>query len=117
MRISDLLPGLVESLSEGTGPDEGEPTKARSIGRPEPQPQAAMEAGALAVLAHWEQVAPVAWRESAIPVKFAAGELVVAAADGATASVLRFRVGTLIDAYSEYFGQPVVQTVRVVLER
>jgi len=93
--LSDILTNVVEAL--GSSP------------------------GRLEVIADWDKLAPPTWREQASPVRLQSGELVVAVADGASASVLRFRVGELIDALNAQLGgddgDPPIATVSVIVGR
>ncbi|MBT8250780.1 MAG: DUF721 domain-containing protein [Acidimicrobiia bacterium] len=71
----------------------------------------------LTVLANWETLAPPVWSEHGRPIRLEDGELVVALPDGATASLLRFRVGELMDAINGALETAAVTTVRVITER
>ncbi len=71
----------------------------------------------LTVLADWETLAPPVWNEHGRPIRLENGELLVAVPDGATASLLRFRVGELMDAINGRLKIEAVTTVRVITER
>lgn len=71
----------------------------------------------LRVLADWERIAPPPWPDVGKPVRLEDGELVVAVGDGATATLLRFRIGELRASINQSVGAEVVTTVRVVVER
>ncbi len=71
----------------------------------------------LTVLADWDTLVPEVWREHGRPIRLERGELVVALPDGATASLLRFRVGELMDAINGAFGSDEVTAVRVTVDR
>jgi hypothetical protein len=61
----------------------------------------------------WAPLAGGAWAERATPVGFGRGELVVEVADGATASLLRYQVGDLLDRLEKGLGARLVETVRL----
>lgn len=76
------------------------------------------EALDLATLADdWERVAGEPFAGVARPVGFGDGELVVEVADGAAASLLRYRVGPLLDRLKEMFGDGTVRRIRIRVEK
>ncbi len=70
-----------------------------------------------AVADEWEEVGGDHFANLSQPVSFGGGELVVEAADGAAASLLKFHVGGLIERLEERFGKGAVTTVRIKVGR
>ncbi len=69
------------------------------------------------LLARWEEVAGEPWAARAAPVSLSGGELVVEAADGSTASLLRYQTAQLIARLDEEVGRGLVTSVRVRVRR
>ena len=69
------------------------------------------------VIDEWATLAGGTWAERSTPVGFSRGELVVEVADGATASLLRYQVGGLLDRLEQGLGARLVETVRLTGER
>ncbi len=65
------------------------------------------------LVADWDDVAGEPFAAMAEPVGLKGGELVVEVPDGAAASLLRYRVGPLLDRLRDHFGEGVVESVRV----
>lgn len=61
----------------------------------------------------WEELAGEPFSAMAQPAGFSDGELVVVAADGRAASLLKYRVGALLDRLQEHLGEGIVQTIRI----
>jgi hypothetical protein len=75
----------------------------------------------LEVIADWDELAPPTWRDEASPVRLEGKKLVVEVSDGATASVLKFRVAELIDSLNTQLAtdqsDPPIATVSVIVRR
>ena len=68
----------------------------------------------LATLADdWDEVAGEPFAGVSRPVGFADGDLVLEVDDGAAATLLRYRLGPLLDRLSEGFGEDAVRRVRI----
>ena len=65
------------------------------------------------LVARWEDVAGEPFAGMAEPVGLKGGELLLQAPDGAAASLLKYRVGPLLDRLREHFGEGVVDRVRI----
>lgn len=61
----------------------------------------------------WEEVAGEPFAGVAEPVGLKDGELVVQVKDGAAASLLRYRVGPLLDRLRSHFGEGAVDRVKI----
>lgn len=66
-----------------------------------------------ALVADWKEVAGEPFAGMAEPVGFRDGELVLEVADGTGATLLKYRVGPLLDRLSERFGAGAVDRVRI----
>ena len=66
-----------------------------------------------ALVADWDVVAGEPFAGMAEPVGLKDGELVVEVVDGAAASLLRYRVGPLLDRLREHFGEQAIDRVRI----
>ena len=61
----------------------------------------------------WMQVAGEPFAGAARPVGFSDGELIVEVDDGAAASLLKYRVGPLLDRLREVFGDGAIERVQI----
>ena len=68
-----------------------------------------------ALVSGWEEVAGEPFAGLAKPVGLKGGELVLEVPDGATASLLKYRVGLLLDRLWDHFGEGVVDRVKIRL--
>jgi len=66
-----------------------------------------------ALVADWDVVAGEPFARMAEPVGLKDGELVVEVVDGTAASLLRYRVGPLLDRLREHFGERAIDRVRI----
>ncbi len=66
---------------------------------------------------HWDEVAGAPWAGQSRPVVLRHGELVVEAAAGPGAGLLRYAVGDLLRRLDERFPTVDVETVRVMVGR
>ena len=72
----------------------------------------------LATLADdWDRVAGDPFAGVSRPVGFADGDLVVEVVDGAAATLLKYRLGSLLDRLSEGFGEDAVRRIRIRVAR
>jgi len=62
---------------------------------------------------NWDTVAGEPFAGMAEPVGLKDGELVVQVPDGAAASLLRYRVGSLLDRLRSHFGEGSIDRVRI----
>ncbi len=62
---------------------------------------------------NWENVAGEPFAGVAEPVGLKDGELVVQVRDGAVASLLKYRVGPLLDRLTSHFGEGSIDRVRI----
>ena len=65
------------------------------------------------LVAGWEELAGEPFAGMAEPVGFKNGELVVQVGDGAAASLLKYRVGPLLDRLRERFGEGAIDSVKI----
>ena len=79
--------------------------------------QHAASRSSLTIMADWDSLVPPIWKEHGTPVRIQGTELVVAVLDGPSASLLRFRVGELMDAINQAFSTTEVTAVRVIVGR
>ncbi len=61
----------------------------------------------------WMQVAGEPFAGAARPIGFSNGELIVEVADGTAASLLKYRVGPLLDRLKEVFGDGAIERVQI----
>ncbi len=61
----------------------------------------------------WPEVAGEPFAALSQPASYRGGELVIQATDGASASLLKFHVGGLVERLTERYGPGVVTTVRI----
>ncbi len=61
----------------------------------------------------WSEAAGEPFAALGQPASYRGGELVVQVLDGASASLLKFHVGTLVERLAERYGPGVVTTVRL----
>ncbi len=64
----------------------------------------------------WEKVAGEAFAGRSQPVGLKDGELVIEVENGAIASLLRYRVGPLLDSLREHFGEGAIDSIRIRVE-
>jgi predicted nucleic acid-binding Zn ribbon protein len=91
---------------ERIGEDLGE--MLRRIGLPEPDASSR-------VLEEWDELAGEVWATRSRPSGLRNGVLHVAASDGATATLLRYRASELLDRLAERLGSGVVTSVRITV--
>jgi len=65
------------------------------------------------LVADWETVAGEPFAGMAEPVGFKDGELVLEVKDGSAASLLKYRVGPLLDRLKGHFGEGTVTRIRI----
>lgn len=65
----------------------------------------------------WSELVGEAIGEVSRPVLLEGTELTVDAADGPTASLLKYRIGPLLDALREHLGEGVVEAVKIRVAR
>jgi hypothetical protein len=65
----------------------------------------------------WPEIAGDPFGQMATPGGYRDGELVLTVADGTAASLLKFRVGELIERLDGHFGKGAVTSVRIVVGR
>jgi hypothetical protein len=65
------------------------------------------------LVADWTTVAGEPFAGMAEPVGFKDGELVLEVRDGSAASLLKYRVGPLLDRLKEHFGEGTVTRIRI----
>ncbi len=61
----------------------------------------------------WMQVAGEPFARAARPIGFSNGELIVEVDDGTAASLLKYRVGPLLDRLKEVFGDGAIERVQI----
>ncbi|HLE38090.1 MAG TPA: DUF721 domain-containing protein [Acidimicrobiia bacterium] len=61
----------------------------------------------------WPEAAGEPFASLSRPASYRGGELVLEVADGASASLLKFRIGDLIERLTERYGPGAVTTVRI----
>lgn len=61
----------------------------------------------------WDEAAGEPWASRSEPVGMDDGELVVEAVDGASATLLRYQTGALVERLNDGLGAPLVRSVRV----
>ena len=66
---------------------------------------------------NWARVAGEPWATRSRPVHLEDGELIVEAADGSAASLLRYQAAGLVNRLDEALGQGLVTSVRVRMGR
>lgn len=65
----------------------------------------------------WSRIAGDPFGSMSAPAGYRDGELVLSVSDGTAASLLKFRVGELIERLDEHFGKGAVTSVRIVVGR
>ncbi|HSG78431.1 MAG TPA: DUF721 domain-containing protein [Acidimicrobiia bacterium] len=65
----------------------------------------------------WDEVAGEPFASLSRPASFGRGELTLEVADGAVASLLKYRVGDLVDRLARRFGEGRVTSVRIRVGR
>lgn len=65
----------------------------------------------------WEEVAGPPFAGVSAPVGIDSGELIVEVADGAAASLLKYRIGPLLDRLTAHFGEGIVDRVKIRVGR
>ena len=82
----------------------------RALGMPEAIDVATLVDG-------WAEVAGEPFASQSRPVSFGRGELTLEVFDGAVASLLKYRVGDLVDRLARRFGEGRVTSVRIKVGR
>jgi hypothetical protein len=67
----------------------------------------------LSLMDEWPSVAPEPWRSHATPLMLKNGELLVQAESPQAVRLLRYAIGSLLQALDERFGAGVIGSVRV----
>ena len=65
------------------------------------------------LVAEWEERAGPEFAAASRPAGFSDGELVVEAVDGAAASILKYRAGSLLDRLADRLGEGIVKRIRI----
>jgi hypothetical protein len=65
----------------------------------------------------WPRIAGDPFGGASTPAGYRDGELVLSVSDGTAASLLKYRVGELIERLDEHFGKGGVTSVRIVVGR
>ena len=65
------------------------------------------------LVSDWQEVAGEPFAGMAEPVGYKDGELVLEVKDGTAASLLKYRVGPLLDRLEEHFGDATVTKIRI----
>lgn len=78
----------------------------RALGMPEAIDIAALVDG-------WAEVAGEPFASQSLPASFGRGELTVEVVDGAVASLLKYRIGDLVERLGRRFGEGTVTSVRI----
>ncbi len=65
----------------------------------------------------WPEAAGEPFASLARPVSYRSGELVLAVDDGVAASLLKYRIGDLVDRLSQRYGPGTVTAVRITVAR
>lgn len=69
-----------------------------------------------ALVEEWSEIAGDTFGRMSRPAGLEDGELVVVVSDGTTATLLRYRVGELLDRLADRFGPGSVTSVRIAVE-
>jgi len=61
----------------------------------------------------WETLAGEQFAAMTLPAGFSDGELLIEVADGAAASIMKYRAGALLDRLRESLGEGIVDSIRI----
>lgn len=96
-------------MSDGLSPvGSGLPEMLKRLGMPE-------EFDVSRLADDWAEVAGAPFAGLSSPVAFGAGELVVSVVDGTAASLLKFRIGDLVERLAARYGAGRVTSVRLTV--
>lgn len=96
-------------MSESLYPvGNGLPELLKRLGMPE-------EFDAARLADEWDEVAGPPFSDLSVPVAYGAGELVLSVVDGTAASLLKFRIGDLVERLAARYGSGCVTSVRLTV--